>query len=264
MSRYAFAIVAIVFLAVSGDADACECALSGVPFLPSAGTTAPTNTRIWTSFDSDTISITDRDGVVPASRTTLRFPAGLVIVWTPSRELAPNSTVDVVVQGQEFSFLTSQGPDLEPPAPPAVEHITTMSFPGLPTCFSPGERVKSAQIDILTDGSINLADVNRTAMVNEVMVDGTVSDLRTEAPIFLSELCGSWPGGETARVRLSAFDLAGNFSTWGPERLVVMPPMGRFDACQCSKLGSGYHPSSLFCVCAAAIVVARRHRRRVR
>ncbi len=257
------ALTAVALLAASSDVSACECALAGVPFLPLAGSAAPTNTRLWTSFDSATVSIIDRDGVVPASRTALTFPAGSVNVWTPSRELAPNSTVEVVIDGQDFSFTTTSGADLDAPEPPALEHITTMAVPGLPTCFNFGKRVKTAQVEIRSDGTINLADVNRTAVLNEAMIDGAVSDLRTTDPIMLSELCGSWPGGEAAQVRFSTFDLAGNFSSWGPERRVVMPPVGRFDACACGSPGSGHDPLALFCVCVAARVGAQRARRRV-
>jgi len=259
--RHVIAFAAAAFLAATGDAKACECALAGIPFLPLAGSTAPTNTRIWTSLDSATISIIDRDGALPASRTTLGFPAGRVIVWTPARELAANSTVNVSIDGQEFSFTTAGGPDLEAPEPPTVEHITTFSFPGLPTCFSLGERVQSAQIDIRSDGTINLADVNGSSMLNEVLIDGTVSDLRTADPISLSEVCGNWPGGEAARLRVSTFDLAGNFSTWSRERRVVMPPVGRFDACSCGTLGAGHNPFGLFNISLAALVARRRQTR---
>ena len=261
--RLAFILVAaVVLLASGGNADACECAMSSVGVLPAEGSAAPTNTRIWTGASSDMVQITDSAGVVPATRTVVTYGRGSVTVWTPSRELAANSTVEVLMDGLRFSFTTTNGPDLEAPAPPEVEHITTVAIPGLPTCFPIGERQTTAQVEVQGEGAVLLADVNGASSLNEGTIEGAVTDLVTKGPFVLADLCGTWPGGETARVRVSAFDLAGNFSSWSQERRVVMPPVGRFDACRCSIPGGGSGRSSLLWTVVAVLAVVWRRRQR--
>lgn len=180
----------------------------------------------------------DPDDVpVPFTVTSLSSPESLrLLVVRPAELLAPGTQYRLAAESSNaLVFTTGDDVDEEAPSPPVETGRTTRSVvlaPGVVNTCVDGSEYEFAILDVESDGALVVLNIDDRTTLDELALDGRVGQFTEDAFVMIN--ASNWPDiapSATTRVRLGAFDLAGNFSGWSDPIEVTLPPRG----CSCES-----------------------------
>jgi MYXO-CTERM domain-containing protein len=202
-------------------ADACEIGIPipSVEFPAEDETGLPTNPVLWLERDDetpgDTFALrTPDDSHIPLVMTRVFRGGSLFLVLRPREELLPNTSYDITRCSMDScgsairTFITGDGPDLDPPAPP--EELGRES--GVDRMVLCGGNAHWVEVDVAFDGLL-VVDLDDPGF-DEHTLSGRLDWLATDdgEPLEFGEFgLGS---GSPVHARVGALDRAGNFSGW--------------------------------------------------
>ncbi len=260
---------ALVALSLPASSRACSCNLGAM--LQPQGTGIPLNTKIWIgrmelvglnglSPDKVVAVRNARGETLGGGWSTLEAGRQELLVFSPVRELEPNTeyTVSLGNDGR-FSFVTGTEHDTEPPPVPVItgqsDHTSLPDFGS--TCGDSGSAI--VKVSVTSEGSLVVVDRERTSTFDHAAINGRISAFE-EGTGELQLSLGSGPclatwseagRGETTRIRVGAYDLAGNFSGFGSEEEIGI------SVCGCSSASGAFGWLGLV----GALALRRRTRR---
>lgn len=238
--------------------EACSCdgvRNTIVPQPPGNTRQVPTNTRLWVQGDNSPVQLVGGDGhVVDCAHSTIATHHwGNLDVFTPAEELHAFTQYT----GGHWRFVTGAGPDDDRPPVPVVGKVRLVSTPVNPFgCYPQPDQL--AFISVEGSSAITVLDADDEADLEPQGPSGGISDVSEGNQGFaFSSMCGgeAYRFGPVLKLRVGAFDLAGNFSGWSASQSHFMPPAG-VTQCACSQPGGteGWPPwvSLCFALCAAS------------
>ncbi|MFN7134862.1 MAG: Ig-like domain-containing protein [Myxococcales bacterium] len=266
--RVGVLLAAAAIVGLPSVARACSCAF-GVDFLaPRNGASdVPLNTRLWFGeFREDRPPrehvLRDAAGnVLNGSWSVLSASLTRLHVFTPLQELAPRTRYEVVLRdGIVASFVTGERRDDVAPAVPRIREVTEHVDSAFERSSCDPAQLLRVSFEADDDAQLAVLDRGRTARLDPAVPTGEVTELDVPsaagAPREFSVGRGpcrvNWPEaarGRSTTIRVGAFDLAGNFSGFGPEEEIG------FSVCGCSSA-----PGALTWAGLLALAVLRRRR----
>ncbi|WAS94215.1 hypothetical protein [Nannocystis punicea] len=185
----------------------------------------PTNTRLWINLPLsdfnylDTIELVGPDGPVALTHSIVdtnwiwgdpkEHPGLDLWIFTPVEPLVPGLHEVFLAGFSDWSFTVGDAFDTKPPPIPVVEDIA----------YGSDREEGHAYIALKQPMSLVVLEQEGQAELDPQTLSGEITEVYTGDELFLGRgLClDNWPGepGARTRIRLSAFDLAGNHSGYG-------------------------------------------------
>ena len=270
-----FTAVVVVALACSAyvqPARACSCGSFVVDVAaPADGARdVPRNTRLWITpaIEDEDVLRDEAGAVVPTRRTVVESQGRLVAVHTPLTPLVAGARYRIVREDlAPTEFTVGDDFDVEPPAPPRVELVSTASslFHACMGAVGPGE--SAVHLSVRHDGVLAVVAAGDGLVFDFDAVHGEVPAMTAEEDdVVLGDgSCSSgWRGAGplvSGTVHAGTFDLAGNFSGFDAGTRVTFPPPG----CSCRAAPPVRAPTRAApAVVVVVVAVATMRRRRQR
>ena len=273
MRRLLALLVAACSLLVARDASACDCVPPHTAtelLAPADGANdVPPNAKIWigagfTTVEDASLTLLDKAGKPVAGHTqALTSGWDLITVFAPDAPLVEGQTYSVKVGGKQVSrFAVKGGTDLTAPAIPTAGTIEVEIDEGRSDCGA----TYMGRVNFLSDGLVMVLDREGESTLDPLGPSGNVSAIsfRSERragdriSVGRGPCVNNWPAakpGAKTQVRLGAFDLAGNFSGFGPPVSVVLRA-----PCGCSSGGGALGGYGVIVLMALGRITARRRR----